>query len=187
MGKKIGAITSLSIIGVLILATIIMACVSCDYRVRCNAPDRVYVQKESTQRVVVDDEMSKTIQDYINNASKQKAISALFNGRLGEKAEIVNETKTLGKPDAFFVTYVYDQPQILQYGNKDYKDSEGNTFKFRELVFEVKSMDAESQVKVYVKPYYDADGEIASGNQYTKYYELQANFGELYNYLTEKF
>ena len=38
MAKKIGAIVSLSIIGVLILATIIMANVNVNYSIKCEKP-----------------------------------------------------------------------------------------------------------------------------------------------------
>ena len=52
MAKKIGAIVSLSIIGILILATIIMANVNVDYSIDCAAPTQVWIQKGSeTERL----------------------------------------------------------------------------------------------------------------------------------------
>ena len=43
MAKKIGAIVSLSIIGVLIIATIIMANIKINYSINCSTPDKIYV------------------------------------------------------------------------------------------------------------------------------------------------
>lgn len=194
MAKKVGAIVSLSIIGVLIVLTIIFANVKYDYSIKCNAPDFILVESSSTSAAVVDKDgsyngiKSTEIEKLINNASKEVFISAMFNGNLGKKANIVTEStvgKSLPTAEGYYVTYRYTKPQILKDGKKDYKDDQG-TYKYRELVFSVTKTDGEATVKVYVKPYYDADGEISYENKYTKYYELSADFTELYNYLADK-
>ena len=190
MAKKVGAIVSLSIIGVLIVLTVILANVKYDYSIKCNTPDRIYVQTTTSSRVVVDEETGNTIKGYIQNASYEACISALFNGRLNQKANIVSESSngtTMPTAEAYFVTYVYDNPQVLKDGKKDYKDSEGNKYYYRELVFSVNKTEGEATVKVYVKPYYTTSGEVSTENKYTKYYELKADFDGLYNYLSNKF
>lgn len=187
MAKKVSAIVSLSIIGVLIVLTIILANVRYDYSIKCNNPNRILVEKASTARKVVDEDEYNQIKKYIDNASKEICISALFNGRLNQKAEIVSESatgKSLPTAEGFYVTYAYDAPQALKYGNKDYKDSDGNKYYYRELVFSVTQTDGEATIKVYVKPYYTTSGEVSTENKYTKYYELKADFGDLYNYLS---
>ena len=187
MAKKVGAIVSLSIIGVLIVLTIIFANVKYDYSIKCNKPDAIYVQTSSSSRRVVNDEEYKKIKAYIDVASKEVFISAMFNGNLGKKANIVSEStvgKNLPSAEGYYVTYKYEKPQILQDGKKDYKDDQG-TYKYRELVFSVTKTDGEATVKVYVIPYYDTDGEVSVDNKYTKYYELSADFSSLYNYLAE--
>lgn len=189
MAKKIGAIASLSVIGVLIILTIIFACVKFDYGIKCNAPDQIFVVQSSAggRRLIEDNEEIETIKKYISNASNEKYITALFNGRLNQKAEIVNDTKTLDKPSAYYIVYSYNQPQTLKYGKKDYKDSNGNTFKYRELVFDVVKTEGETTVKVYIKPFYNDDGTEYNDTKYTKYYELQADLSGLYNYLADKY
>lgn len=187
MAKKVGAIVSLSIIGVLIVLTIIFANVKYDYSIKCNAPDSIYVQTSSSSRRVADEAEYAKIKGFIDDASKEVFISAMFNGNLGKKANVVSEStvgKSLPKVDGYYVTYKYENPQILQDGKKDYKDTQG-IYKFRELVFSVNKSDGEATVKVYVIPYYDADGEVSVDNKYTKYYELSADFNDLYTYLTE--
>lgn len=191
MAKKIGAIVSLSIIGVLIVLTVIFANVKINYSIKCNTPDKIYVQTGSTSAVKVNDDEFDQIKKFIDNASKEVSISAMFNGRLNQKANIVSvsETgKTMPTAESFYVTYLYSTPQVLKDGKKDYKDSQGNKYYYRELVFDVTKTEGETTVKVYVKPYYKANSdEVATENKYTKYYELKADFSGLYNYLADNF
>lgn len=186
MAKKVSAIVSLSIIGVLIVLTIILANVKYDYSIKCNTPDRIYVQTSSSSRKVVEGDEFKKIKGYIDNASKEVCISAMFNGRLNQKANIVSESEsgiTMPTAEGFYVTYAYDSAQVLKDGKKDYKNSEGNKYYYRELVFSVTETKGETTVRVYVKPYYTSSGEVSTENKYTKYYELKADFGDLYSYL----
>lgn len=182
MAKKIGAIVSLSIIGVLIVLTVIFANVKINYSIKCNTPDKIYVQTGSVANTLVQNENDiNEVKKYINNASKEVFISAMFNGRLNQKAKIVSvsETgKTMPSPEGYFVIYQYATPQVLKDGKKDYKDSQGNKYYYRELVFDVTKTEGETTVKVYVKPSTD-------DNKYTKYYELKADFSDFYNYLVD--
>ena len=183
MAKKIGAIVSLSIIGVLILTTIIMAIVNVDYSIKCATPTRVYVSygagierdaQDSTNRIV----------DYISNASKEKSLTALFNGNLGKKAKVVAVSsvgKTLPSNSGFYVRYYYENAQKLMVGNKEYKDSNGQVVLYKDLVFEVKEVSGSSMVNVYVIP------DSTRSKEYTHYYELEADFEGLYKYLSENF
>lgn len=180
MAKKIGAIVSLSIIGILILATIIMANVNVNYSIRCETPTTVYVSYgANTER---DAQANKdAIVDYINNASKEKSLTALFNGNLGKKANVV-AASSVGKTisttsSSFYVRYRYNNAQKLMDGKKEYKDSNGNAVYFDDLVFTVSDVDGSAVVNVYVIP------DSTNANVYTHYYELEADFTELYDYL----
>ena len=62
MAKKVGAIVSLSIIGVLIIATIILANLKVDYSIQCNKPDSIWVNGS----VANETEMNEII-NYIND------------------------------------------------------------------------------------------------------------------------
>ena len=178
MAKRIGAIVSLSIIGVLILATIIMACVNVNYGIRCNKPAEIWVSygnEQERQAVGHEDAIIK----YINNASKEKSLTALFNGTLGKKAEIkATNSKTIQtNSDGFYVRYRYDIPQKLMYGKKEFKTSSNQTVSYQDLVFTVKNMSGTNIVNVYVVE------NQATPNTYNYYYELEADFSELFNYL----
>lgn len=172
MAKKIGAIVSLSIIGILIIATIIMANINIDYSVKCLKPDVVYVQTSDGNTLGVSSEQKDKIVELINLTSKEKVLTALFNGNLDKKAELVTEKSTISTPNNFYVRYKYTTKQEL---------NENNSITYEELVFVVNNIEGETEVKVYVIP------ESENANTYSHYYILSADFEELYSYLNENF
>lgn len=177
MAKKIAAIASLSIIGILIIATIIMANIKLSFNINCATPDHIYVNRYTS---VNESEKADKIVDLINNASKENSLSALFNGNFDKKAKIVSVSGTKTVPSSgFYVEFAYNNKQTLMDGDEEYKDSKGNTYTYERLVFTVPSSQEVSIVKVYV---------IADSNapdSYSYYYELEADFYDLYNYLIE--
>ncbi len=183
MAKKIGAIVSLSIIGILILATIIMANINVDYSIKCATPTTVYVSYNSqAERDAETLNATDKIVKYINNASKEKALTALFNKTLGKKAEIsANSEKSIPSNSGFYVRYRYENAQKLMDGKKAYKNSKGENVYFDDLVFTVNNVEGVSIVKVYVVE------DSSNSNKYTYSYELEADFENLYKYLNEKF
>jgi len=175
MAKKIGAIVSLSIIGILILATIIMANVHVDYSVKCAKPTTVYVSYGAKQERDAQGDSNKIV-SYISNASKEKALTALFNGTLGKKAKI-ETASSVGKTistnsTAFYIRYRYEDAQKLT-------DANGKAVYYDDLVFEVKDVDGIDIFRVYVIQ------NSQNSKTYTHYYEVEADFESLYDYLVE--
>ena len=178
MAKKIGAIVSLSIIGILILATIIMANVNVDYSIDCAKPTSVWVlynSNDSNKERVASDKNAKTIVNFINNASKEKSLTALFNGNLNKEAKLVLESnagKTVPTTTGFYVRYSYENQQKT-------KDNNGKVVAYDDLVFTVSDLEGANVVKVYVIP------DSTNSMTYTHYYELEADFEKLYDFLVE--
>ena len=110
MAKKIGAIVSLSIIGILILATIIMANINLNYGIDCVKPDSVYVQTKN-DTVKVSSEQKDKIVEMISGASNEKFLTALFNGEADKKVEIRSEKSTISTPANYYVRYHYTSKQ----------------------------------------------------------------------------
>ncbi len=182
MAKKIGAIVSLSIIGILILATIIMANVNVDYSVNCSTPTTVYVSYGGNSERDAQAN-ANAIVELIDNASKEKSLTALFNGTLGKKAKVVAVSsvgKSLPSNNCFYVRYRYENAQKLMEGKKEYKDSNGSVLYYDDLVFEIKDLTGTNLVNVYVIP------DSANADVYTHCYELEADFEALYDFLIEK-
>ena len=191
MAKKISAIVSLALVGILLIATIIMANVKVDYSINCATPTDVWVRHSSISTETNAEEEKTEIVKLINEASKEMSLSALFTGKLFNKAEIVTDSstgQTVPKIEGYYVTYSYATPQVLKYGNKDYVTAENGKYYYKELVYAVTSAEGVKTVNVYVKPYYEADGTtLNTSDKYTKYYKLEANFEALYDYLADNF
>lgn len=174
MAKKIGAIVSISIIGILIIATIIMANVNVNYSVKCATPTSVWVQYGSNSERNAQDKADEIV-DYINNASKEKALTALFNGTINKKPNIVTASsvgKTLPSNSGFYIRYRYENAQKLT-------DNNGKEVYYDDLVFEVKDLEGINVIKVFVIP------NAQEAKTYTHYYEVEADYGALYSYLVE--
>ena len=174
MAKKIGAIVSISIIGILIIATIIMANVNVNYGIKCNKPSSVWVQYGANIERDAQGHADEIV-DFISNASKEKSLTALFNGTINKEPNVVTASsvgKTLPSNSGFYIRYRYENAQKMT-------DNTGKEVYYDDLVFTVKDVDGISVVNVYVIP----DAEQAT--TYTHYYEVEANFEALYDYLVE--
>ncbi len=189
MAKRIGSIVSLSIIGILIVLTLIMVNVDKNYMISCNTPDYIYVQYGSNSKVVLtDDDQISAVQNYISNASKENLLTSLFSGNLFSKANITtaatgSNSISIPSTSDYYVVYHYDTAQVLKYSkNSVYKDSDGNKYYYKELTFDVTSTDDMISVTIYITPS-TIDGNDVNTTVYTKYYTIQANFADLYDYL----
>ena len=184
MAKKIGAVVSLTIIGILIVATIIMANININYSVPCATPNDIYVQMGSnTAERVADANVKKEIINYISTASQENALTALFNGNMNNYAKVVSGKKgTIStNSSSFYVRYTYIKEQTLKEGDNKFVDEKGKSYTYEDLVFEISNIEGESQVKVYVI------SDDSNDRSYTHYYLVDADFGDLYSYLDNKF
>ena len=179
MAKKIGAIVSLSIIGILILTTIIMANVSVDYSVECAKPTSVFVLYNSNDPNKVREikaPNSETVINLINDASKEKALTALFNGNINKEAKL-NLVSSAGTSvpttSGFYVIYNYENKQKVE-------DDNGNAVYYDELIFTVNNVEGTALVKVYLIP------DATKSMTYTHCFDLDANFKGLFDFLVEK-
>ena len=191
MAKKIIATISLVLIGLLIVATIVMANVKVDYSVRCNAPDDIIVVTPSGSMPDPSTEQEQEIVKLISNASKRSSLSALFDGALFDKARIedvnssnASRTTIVKKSNCYYVQYVYNEAQVLKYGKEDYKDANGSLYYYKRLWFEVPASN-EEEVTVYIVPWFDTDGvnKNPKSDNYTKVKKVSADLTALYDYL----
>ena len=179
MAKKIGAIVSLSIIGILIIATIVLANIKINYSVECANPNSIWILYNSNdankERAVTNESDANKIVDYIKKASRENALTALFNGSLNKEAKLVLASSTgltVPTTTGFYVIYSYDNTQTT-------KDGNNNNVSYNELVYTVNDVEGKTVVKVYVI-------HGTSPMSYTHYYELEADFSDLYDFLVEK-
>ncbi len=179
MAKKIGAIASLTIIGILIIATIVMANINIDYSVPCAAPSDIHVEYSGTT-IHPDNVERSRIQRYINSTSEEKVLTAMFNGNLGKYAKVTSKTGSLSTSSStIYVRYSYDKAQTLKEKNSKFVDGDKKSYTYEELVFAITEAEGVNEFKVYAIP----DGTKPS--YYTHYYTVEADFEGLYNYLNE--
>ena len=182
MAKKIGAIASLSIIGILIIATIVMANININYGVPASTPNEIYVQYGNSTTFRADADQKSEIVKLINSASQEKSLTALFSGDLGKKAKITTSKSSLSlSSDTFYVRYSYNESQTLKDGKSKFVDGDGKSYTYDDLIFVVKDVDGQTEVRVYVIP------DDAKSLNYTHYYTVEADFEDLYAYLDSQF
>ena len=182
MAKRIGAIVSLVLIAILIISTVIMANTSVNYSVQCNTPDDIYVSLGSNSSQPATDKQKEEILAYINNASQEKVLTALFSGNLGKHAELTSKKSTLSTvSNNFYIRYTYNQEQKLQLNGQEYKDESNKSVVFEDLIFVLEDVEDATELKVYVIPNDD------NNMRYTYYYTVEGDFAELYSYLDKNF
>ena len=185
MAKKLGAIISLSVIGLLILVTVIMANIDVNHALSYAKPDKIWIQYSSKTQAL-DSKHYDDVLNYIANGSKEASLTALFNGTLNDKPVLVNHSTngtSISSTSGFYVTFIYNNPQKIA----DFKDENGNDYYYYALTFAVNNTAELAETKVYVSPYYATDGETARNDDtiYTKYYKVKANYSALYEYLAD--
>lgn len=182
MAKKIGAIVSLSIIGILIIATIVMANININYGISTSSPNEIYVQFGNTAPFRADADQKSEIIDLIGSASQENSLTALFSGDLGKHAKITTSKSTLSpSSDNFYVRYSYNEAQTLKEGKSKFVDGDGKSYTYKDLIFEIKDVEGETEFRVYVIP--DTNKKMA----YTHYYTLEADFERVFSYLDQEF
>lgn len=181
MAKRIGAIVSLTIIGILIVATLVMANVKINYSIVCSQPETISVYNGNGTYREAKTEQKDKIVELINGASKMSALDALFSKKLGKKAMVDSKSGTINYSSGYLVRYSYNSNQTLKQGKKTFKDADGNSYEYKELVFEIKEKSGETEFYVYVIP------DISKQNEYSHVYKLDANFEELFSYLKSNF
>lgn len=184
MAKRIGAIVSLSLIGILIITTIIMSIIPVSHAIVCNKPDSISIKVNNGSYLnEFDNEDKEYILNYFNNASKESSLVALFKGTINDVAKVVTPSssiKTISyKTDNIYIRYNYNESQKLMEGNSTYKDASNNEYSYSALVFEISSTEGESTINVYIT------GATDNSNTYRKYYEVKGQFSDLFKYVSD--
>lgn len=175
MAKRIGAIVSLCLIGVLVVATIVLANMKVNNNIKYNKPSEVSViYKGQTESTIRNAEHANKVVKLMQKATEESFLTALFNKTLDEKAELKHYKSTAQEiaknNNGFYVIFTYDVPQKYTYNGTEYY--------YIDLVFTVNETDGEQLTKVYISE----DGTLS----YSKYYELNVDYSEVFNYLTAK-
>ena len=178
--KKIGTIVTVSIIGALILATIIMTFVPYSFKMDIATPDRITVYDYSGNKSASGTFSKSDKKDIYNNildkfdkAFEQSVLNAMFNGDLGKKAELkTRSTQSVSVKTGNYLKFGYDNAQ-------KYKVN-GGEYSYNQIIIDISYTEGEFQtVKAYI-----VDSTNPFENYSKHYYEVEANFTELANYIS---
>ena len=188
--KKVLSIIALCLIGVLAGVIIVFSCVNKDYNLKLSSPDfvRVYVNTTTAGEAYSadSDETHKQIYNKImslyNDSYKQKLMSALFNGTLGDKTSITREYKNINNAigSGIWLEFNYNSnPQTIKLNGKDYTDDSTYSKEYDRAFVEVKDSDTVTTFTIYL---------AKSDSDYSHYhYTVRAKQANLYKYLSENF
>jgi len=173
MAKKITAIVSLTLVGIIVAAIIIMANITVDHNIDYATPSQMWVTyNSSTPRRVDNEEDKEKILSLMDEATQEKYLNALLTKTLDKKPEIKqNKTTKANIPSTtkYYVIFEFGQPQHLEGIEED------NVY-YRQLVFAVAQSEGEVETKVYISE----DGDMT----YRYYYLITVDYSEIFNYLT---
>ena len=144
-GKKIFAIIMLTIIVLLVTATIVLAVVPKQYY------DAVYDSADGTvnnftiyhkgknNTYFSDTEEYGKIVDLYKKSSKENLLLSLFEGTLGAKPTIesYSTTLTLNNSENTYVAFKFNNTQTLKFKGETYKNKSGNSVTFNAIVLNV--------------------------------------------------
>ena len=179
--KKIGIITTIAIVGVLILATLIMTIVPYSFKLDIANPDSIVVYHHNGSQsasgtfdpsVSAQKGIYNNILDKFDASFEQSALSVLFNGDLGKEATLKASTTTVNVKSATYLKFVYDENQEYTYN--------GQKYSYNQIIFAISSTadEFESVTAFIVK--------VGGSENYSQHrYTLDANYSALVDYLAE--
>jgi methionine salvage enolase-phosphatase E1 len=171
MVKKITAIVSLSLILMVIAATIVLINIHVNHNIQYNNPKEIWVTFDGGPQIqVTEQEDVDKILKIMKKETSENMLSAIFNKSVNEKPELVNykdSSVSIPETNGFYVIFNYENPQLL----------EGDVY-YTNLIFTVEQKSGEKEVKVYISE----DGSM----NYRKYYQLTVDYSDIYNLLEDK-
>lgn len=170
MKKKIIPIVALSLIALVAIATVVMACITSSYRPDIDAPDYITFSADSYQQQHEGDEVYNKVVEKFDSAFEESALNALFQGRLNESDEVVElaEAKKLSSISDY-IRFEYKTVRKINYENTE--------ISYKSLIVELNSNQTISEVKIYILE----QGETSEVNYYISSIANYAELNEYYN------
>lgn len=191
--KKTLTIVALSLIGLIIIATIVLGFVNTNFaQINIDNATSVTLYKDGKVNTYYknDDGVAtntaqqyKEIADLYNKESKVSILTALFTGAYSTKADIVNENTTISNKisSGYWLVFEFDEEQTLKLNGKEYVDSTSTSsdpVTFTKVVLQVTNTQGMQLVTAYIC-------ESSSASQATYTMSIYANQTALYEYIND--
>ncbi len=173
--KKVITIVSLSLVGILILTTIILSCITVGAKINFGDPSQLVIYSTdlgSPNKVNKDDKAEEVIKTF-TRATNQKYLPALFEGTLKNVTVKTSETKS------YFSRSNSDDNKVIfefKYDEEQKITVKGEELSFYSLGFEV----TESQERNIMKIFVITDNSSSSSVGYNTSIEVSGEFADLY-------
>lgn len=179
--KKVLTIVSLSIVGALLLATIILACIPVGSLPNFSNPTGVVVYSSELGGgvgKVDEDDKASNITSKMQSAVKQRCLSAIFNGTLKNMSiKTMESTSYVSRSNSDTAKALFE----YKYAGKQTMTINGVTFEYSSLLFEVKENDARDTMKIYVIE----ETSSSTSVKYSHIISVDGNYSELFVYISE--
>lgn len=196
--RKILSYVALGFIVVLAGVIVALTFISKDYNINLNNPDRmkVYINNSASNISFIkndadSEENAKIYSELLKkyNASyKQKIMSGLFQGILGDNAEIVKisgTSKTTALSGGTYLCFEYNEVQTLKLNGKvyQYERNDGNLedpVEYKNVYIEVKDSSNMTNINIYVQ---ELDSQGNSQDYFYYKFVVRASQADLYDYI----
>ncbi len=157
--KKILIIVCLSLVALLVITTVCLACIKTQFydgvfgstdakaqaiTVYHGGKDNTYVEGSAEYNKIV---------DLYKGSSKENVLLNIFEGAYSFDKDIrsYNTSITLNNSENTLIVFNYGEEQTLKYDGKEYKDASGKSVTFRSLIVSVdNNTNYMKEIKVYV-------------------------------------
>ena len=177
--KKIVPIVSLSIIGLLIITILIMFFAPASHACEIHRPEeiQIYINSSNEKTISADYENREyydTVMNKLDESFKERALTALFNGRLGQKAELKETSGSITMSNGVYVVLSYNNNAIT------YKNG-NNKISAVYVAFELVETSGFESVNAYL---IEKEEDVTSTKmKYHYYYSMQGDTKDLYDYV----
>jgi|GEM_PF-5031628 len=150
--KKVITIVSLSLVGILILTTIILSCITVGAKINYGSPEQLVIYHNDLKtsmgvsKVNKDDKADEVIKT-LTDATKQKYLPALFNKTLDNVSVETNESRAyISRNNTSDSKVVFE----FKYGDEEQTIKvDGESISFYSLIFEIEESQEKSTIKIY--------------------------------------
>lgn len=175
--KKVLTIVSLSLVGLLLITTIVLACINVGSPLNLKTPNGVVVYSSDLGVGKSDeDAAAEDIINHINKGATQKYLQALFGGTLNSTRVTTSEARQyVSRNNSVLEKAVFE----FQYDEQQKMTIQGKEISYYSIVFEVQ----ESQERNTLKACFIPENTNSSSAPYYTAVEVDGNFGELFAYI----
>lgn len=188
MKRKLGIIITLSVVGVLVLTTILLSVFSKNYKPEIdNAPYQITISNSGSSGfyyagTAYPEAQKENFDKFVklfDNAFKQSILASMLNGNLGNEVEIEYYGSSVATSSGYRVELKYASTLLKKDGVAFKQASSDQEREFTDLIFYITTGSGYAQINMYAK--------VQLTSTTIGYYKIStlANTASLYEFLSE--